>query len=435
MKNKKMRFIIGGIIIVLAVVVCIFLIFTNNKNSNVNLEKVWNLSYGDDITPDMYEDEDLNFAEDDGDKSFVSVDKNNEGYVLVGTNGIFEEEYGIIEYYDLNGKTQWTKKYPNIDSNNWEVTSGFKDVLAIKDGYIVIGYEDGDGPEYGDRYRNAIIIKYDLNGNLIWSKKYNTLVSSVNLNNNLFYDLIDIISIDEKYYIVGNLTEYLITQEGEGIGFRTDKEYGFIIELDSNGNEISLNKYREGSEFFSAKVVDNKITINSLLGYELVDTGEYSYATTEGLGLLVFDGNNFDQIIKYAESSDGYGIPYDNYKDFVFLDGVYYFVDPTTVGKILAIDKDGNEKFSMHADDGDELDNYWLQNITTDGENIYVYAYYYDMSESNKMTDSVILVFDKDGNYKMVDIDEQYYYQIVFKDNSLLLPGSENSFAKYKINR
>lgn len=436
MKNKKMWFIIGGIIIVLALVISIFLIFTNNKNSNVKLEKVWNLSYGDEITPDMYEDEDLNFAEDDGDKSFVSIDKNNEGYVLVGTNGenSFVEQ-GIIEYYDLNGKIQWTKKYPNIDSNNWEVTSGFKDVMAVKDGYIVIGYEDGDGPEFEDGYQNAIIIKYDLNGNLIWSKKYNTLISTSNLNNNLSYDLIDIISINEKYYIVGNLTEYLITQEGEQIGFTADKKYGFIIELDSNGNEISLNKYREGSEFFSAKVVDNKITINSLLGYELVDTDEYFYGTAEGLGLLVFDGNNFDQIIKYAESSDGYGILYDNYKDFVFLDGVYYFVDPTTVGKILAIDKDGNEKFSMHADDGDELDNYWLQNITTDGENIYVYAYYYDMFESNEMTDSVILVFDKDCNYKMVDIDEQYYYQIVFKDNSLLLPGSENSFAKYKINR
>jgi len=334
-----------------------------------------------------------------------SIDKNNEGYVLVGTNGenSFVEQ-GIIEYYDLNGKIQWTKKYPNIDSNNWEVTSGFKDVMAVKDGYIVIGYEDGDG------YQNAIIIKYDLNGNLIWSKKYNTLISTSNLNNNLSYDLIDIISINEKYYIVGNLTEYLITQEGEQIGFTADKKCGFIIELDLNGNEISLNKYREGSELFSAKVVDNKITINSLLGYELVDTDEYFYGTAEGLGLLVFDGNNFDQIIKYAESSDGYGILYDNYKDFVFLDGVYYFVDPTTVGKILAIDKDGNEKFSMHADDGDELDNYWLQNITTDGENIYVYAYYYDMFESNEMTDSIILVFDKYGNYKMVDIVEQYYY-------------------------
>lgn len=436
MKNKKMWFIIGGIIIVLAIVISIFLIFTNNKNSNVKLEKVWNLSYGDEITPDMYDDEDLNFAEDDGDKSFVSIDKNNEGYVLVGTNGenSFVEQ-GIIEYYDLNGKIQWTKKYPNIDSNNWEVTSGFKDVIAVKDGYIVIGYEDGDGPEFEDGYQNAIIIKYDLNGNLIWSKKYNTLISTSNLNNNLSYDLIDIISINEKYYIVGNLNEYEISEKEESTSVYVDKRYGIVIELDSNGNEISLNKYNEGSEFYDSKVVDNKITINSLLGHEEINTDEYRYSRCEGLGLLTFDGNKFTQIIKYVDSEEPYGLLYDNYKNFTHLDGIYYFVDPNTIGKILAIDPDGNEKYSIHADEGDQLYNYWLQDITTDGENIYVYAYYYDMYESHEMTDSAILIFDKDGNYNIVDIDEQYYYQILFKDDSLLLPGSENSFAKYKINR
>jgi len=439
MKNKKIWIILSGIAISLIIVGTILIIVNNDKNTNIKdikLEKVWNLSYGDEITPDMYEDEDLNFAEDDGNKSFVSIDKNNEGYVLVGTNGenSFVEQ-GIIEYYDLNGKIQWTKKYPNIDSNNWEVTSVFKDVLAVKDGYIVIGYETGDSPEFGDGYQNAIIIKYDLNGNLLWTKKYNTLISTANLDNNLSYKLIDIINFNEKYYIVGNLNEYLITQEGKSLSFHIDKKYGIIIELDSNGNEISFNEYNEGSEFFSAQIANNKIIINSLLDYKVIDNDEYYYASAEGLGLLTFDGSNFNQILKYAESDEAYGILQDYYKKFTYLNGVYYLVDPTTIGKILAIDKDGNEKFSMHADDGDALNNYWFQDITTDGENIYVYAYYYDMYESHEMTDSVILIFDKDGNYNMVDIDEQYYYQILFKDDSLLLPGSENSFAKYKINR
>ena len=431
MKNKKMWFILGGIVLALIIIISLVMIAIGNKD--VTLKKEWNLSYGAEITPDMYEDEDMDFTEDDGDDSFVSIDKNKDGYILVGTNGGAFDKQGIIEYYDLNGKIQWTKKYPNVDSNKWEVTSEFDDVLSVKDGYIVIGYEDADGPEFEENYRNAIIIKYDSNGNLSWSKKYNTLISSSNLSNNLFYDLIDIISINEKYYIVGNLTEYLITQEGEQISFDHDKQYGFIIELDENGKEISFNKYREGSEFYSAKVVNNKITINSLLGYEYINLDEYSYGTADGLGLLTFDGKSFSQIIKYAESDKGYGILYDSYKNFTYLDGVYYLVDPTTVGKIIAIDSEGNVKFSMHAEDGDALENYWLQDITTDGKNIYVYSYYYNGFESDEMTDSAILVFDNKGNYNIIDIDEQYYYQILFKDNYLLLPGSENSFAKYKI--
>lgn len=431
MKNKKILFIIIGVFIALIIsIVSIILIFSNN---DIKLQKVWNLSYGDEITPDMYEDEEMDFTEDDGDDSFVSIDKNNDGYVLVGTNGGAFEDQGIIEYYDLNGKIKWTKKYPNIDSNNWEVTSQFENVLAVKDGFIVIGYEDGDGPEFGEGYQNAIIIKYDLNGNLVWSKKYNTYISTSHLDNNLSYNLIDIINLNEKYYIIGNLTEYLITQDGEQVAFNHNKQYGFIIELDSNGNEISFNKYREGSEFFSAELVDNKIILNSLLGLDYIDGDDYSYGTAEGLGLIMFDGNNFNQIVKYASNDGMFGTVQDSYHEFVYLDGIYYLVDPTTVGKILAIDKDGNEKFSMWADEGDILDNYWLQDITTDGENLYVYAYYYNMSESSEMTDSVIIVFDKEGNYKMVDIDEQYYYQIMYKDNSLLLPGSENSFAKYII--
>ena len=149
--------------------------------------------------------------------------------------------------------------------------------------------------------------------------------------------------------------------------------------------------------------------------------------------MLTFDGNKYSQIINYL--TDEYHIFSDDYRKFEYLDGSYYLLDSTRTGKILVIDKEGNEKFSMWADEGDKLDNYWFQDITTDGKYIYIYAYYYDMSKSSKMTDSAIIIIDKEGKYSIRDIDEQYYYKIAFKDNSLLLAGSENSFAKYKINR
>lgn len=438
MKNKKW-FVIGGVIIGL-VIISVFLVIKINKKQEVKdlhikLEKEWNLTYGEEITPEMYEDEELKFTEDDGEHGFNSIDKNNDGYILVGTNEKIKAsssaKQGIIEYYDLNGKIKWTKNYPNIDSNNWKVTSAFNDVLAVNDGYIVVGYEIGEEPETENDYNNSFIIKYDLNGNLIWIKKYNRIVSTSNLNNNLSYDFIDVLSFNEKYYIIGNLTEYEDKEKSENIN--DSKQYGFVIELDLNGNEISLNKYDEGSNFITAKVVDNKIIINSILGYEFINTDESFYWTYDGFELVSFDGNKFDQIIKYFENNEN-EISFEDYKDFVVLDGVYYFISPQTSGDIIAIDKDGNKKFSTIPKEGDPLLGYWFQKITTDGKNIYVYAYYQEVT-SPSLTDAAIIIFDKEGNYNIVNIGSQYFSQIVFKDNSLLLPGSENSFAKYKINR
>lgn len=440
MKNKKVFFILGGIIIVL---VLIFFIVLMNRNNNVSkikdikLEKIWNLSYGEEITHDLYKNEEYDFTDSDGDNGFVSISLAQGGYVTVGNNGESSfDQQGIIEYYDLNGNIIWSQLYPNIDSYGCEVDSNFTGVLAVNDGYVVIGYEDGEGADLGiDKtdYNNAIILKYDLGGNLLWNKKYNTKISSADLSNSVTYTFNDILELNNKYYIVGNLNEYEIYDTEESTSFSIDKKYGVVIELDAEGNEISLNKYEEGSGFYDAKVVDSEIIINSLLGYQLVDTDEYFYGTAKGMGLVSFNDNKFELITTYVESDPDYGIMFDQFTNFVYLDGIYYFVDPSTVGKILAINTEGNQIFSLWAEDGDDLENYWLQDLTTDGKYIYVYAYYYDGFESNDMTDSAIIVFDKIGNYQIINIAEQNYEKIVYHYNSLLLVGNENSFTKYII--
>lgn len=81
------------------------------------------------------------------------------GYIAIGSNVEF---INVIIKYDKDGNIEWQK-----NADVFTVSTLFRDVIVGKDGeYIVVGCSNSDEGE------NAIILKYDKNGNKIWEQIY-----------------------------------------------------------------------------------------------------------------------------------------------------------------------------------------------------------------------------------------------------------------------
>ena len=128
---------------------------------------------------------------------FYSVAPVENGIIAVGSsdtfgNGDWEGVQGkggmtdcIIVKFDLNGNVVWKK---NFGGNG--ITDVFRGVITISDGILVTGYSssfnsgDWEGIT-GKGDSDGIIVKFDFDGNVIWKKNFGG-----NLND-YFYSIID----------------------------------------------------------------------------------------------------------------------------------------------------------------------------------------------------------------------------------------------------
>ena len=109
---------------------------------------------------------------------FLSVTSVSDGYVAVGDSNssggdltsLNKGDYdAIIVKYDLNGNVVWKKNYGG------SATEYFRSVTSVSDGYVAVGYSlstDVDLTGLNKGASDAIIVKYDLNGNVVWKKNY-----------------------------------------------------------------------------------------------------------------------------------------------------------------------------------------------------------------------------------------------------------------------
>ena len=144
--------------------------------------------------------------------SFNSVIKDGSTFVAVGSYESTKNEYSsgtrtaLIVKYDINGEI--------IKDNDFQVVSNsyFNSVISVEDGYIACGSSSNDTALYS----GAVLIKYDKDLNEVW-RKYTG-------NNGAIYN--DLVFVNDCLYLVG-----------------VDNNIGILSLFDLGGNLISNHYY------------------------------------------------------------------------------------------------------------------------------------------------------------------------------------------------
>ncbi len=187
---------------------------------NFDDELVWKLNYGG-----------------SGGEGFSDAIQLIDGYILVGASSSTDGDLvdvnnkgmsdAIIVKTDLSGNPLWTK---NFGGNGRDE---FSSILVVNDGYIFTGRSnstDGDmtGLNKGDY--DAIILKYDLDFNLVWNKSYGGSESD-------YYN--KVISVSDGYIAFGTSR----STDGDVNGIAKGGPDGIIVKYDSAGNILSNSNY------------------------------------------------------------------------------------------------------------------------------------------------------------------------------------------------
>jgi hypothetical protein len=151
--------------------------------------------------------------------AFFGVLLDNDYIVCVGSYEKTSSEHddqvrrGLIVKYNLNGDIEFEEDFQLLDNTK------FTSINVVDDGYLVTGQSVYKSTRIGSDSGGAIILKYDLDGNLLWSKTYGNSKSSI------FNDLL---VVDNYYYAVGSLENYV----------------GVVCKYDFDGNLVTYNDYK-----------------------------------------------------------------------------------------------------------------------------------------------------------------------------------------------
>lgn len=261
-------------------------------------------------------------------------------------------------------KLEWQKNIGGSDNDY------FKGAIITKNNEIVVvGYTDSKDIEGLDTNTgsDAIIVKYDTSGNIIWK---NTLAGN---NSDYFYSVIE--TLEEEYIVVGSSESTDI----EGITINGSSD-AIIVKYSKSGDVIWKKSFGgNGTE-----------KLNSI---KLSDTGEFiavgSYASTD---IENFENNG---------SSDALIIKGDNNGNILWKSSL----GGTLSEEFLDIDITSNEEYIA-------VGNFYSQNI----DNIT------KQGTSPIMPDCIIVKFDRNGNVlwkkSYGDINYDIYETIVVTSNN-----------------
>ena len=251
----------------------------------------------------------------DGCGSIISTSDNC--YILVGITRSFGA--GKNDVYMLkvanDGTLLWSKTFGGVEDDE-----GRRVIETSDDGFLIVGVTWSFGAGQSDVY----LVKTDHNGNLLWSKTYGDVESN---------ECFDIVSSGDGGYVICGKTR-------TGLG-----DYnGYLIKIDSSGNQLWSNTYGLAGESESA----HSLVKSRDGGYAIMGT------TSEGAGnaywLLKTDSVGNEQWTKTHDT-----IMDDQGTDLVQINDGYMLIgiseSPTIVYYdvwIVRTDKQGNQMWTKH---------------------------------------------------------------------------------------
>ncbi len=341
----------------------------------------------------------------------LAIDDSGNVYVAGLIRGTDEDTDLITVKYDTDGNRLWTKLY-NASIKSW-ASSMAVDATGV---YVAGGCTDSDGD------KDFLTVKYDLNGNEIWQSVYDNPENSD--------DYATALAIDDSgnVYVTGNGnaggaaeggSSYLIPAETAGEGYITTLKY------DTGGNLLWSAAYKgtgKGDDIASAIAVDSTGNIYV--------AGESNNATTGWDYIVIKYANNGSRLwaANYngtANASDGaFDMTLDKSGD-ILVTG-YSGGEATREYATLKYDTDGNQLWVAEYK-SDYYDSMAYSIATDDAGNVYVTGLTgFEKYNSNQTTDYATVKYDKDGNELWV---EKYGWGANYTAKVVALDSSGNIYV------
>jgi len=186
----------------------------------------------------------------------------------------------IIVKYNNNGDVVWKKKFGGSSWDYYESITAAPDGSIIAAGYSVINSSGGDGDWTGYNGKgdyDAIIVKYDYNGDIVWKKIFGG-------------------SSDDKYYYVTAVSDGIIASgysvistsggDGDWTGYTGKGDFdAIIVKYDYNGNIVWKKHFGGSGEeiYYSVVAVSDGIVA---AGYAIINTsgGDGDWSGYSGKG-------------------------------------------------------------------------------------------------------------------------------------------------------
>lgn len=327
---------------------------------------------------------------------FSSILNVDDGYIVVGS-GVFSKEEeesegreAFIIKYDKDGNIVWEKYYQVVTNTS------FNKVIAVNDGYVAIGQSIYANMEMGNHTTGGgIIVKYDKDGNEIWCNNHGGMKSG-NFN--------DIVEVNGDLYVVGKDA----TDSANLVKFNANGEY----EWHKNYS------YTDGIGFSGIAYLNNYLYVvgsKKILPDDVNDEDNRDTTNTDGL-LVKYDLNGKKVFEKVFGGSN-----YERYNSIIAHRSNLYVVGHTTsddigfkvvtdgklmTGLVVCYDEDGNiNKKEIFG--GSHNDN--LTDIVTDGGSLYITGY------SNSNDGNIVTSYDNGKDYfgKIIQIDYRFRTKMV----------------------
>lgn len=140
---------------------------------------------------------------------------------------------GLLVKYDLDGNILWSKNYQILGDTK------FKKIIDAQDGIIVVGQSIYENMEIGNHdIGGGIIVKYDYDGNIIWKNNFGGNKSGI---------FNDIVKVEDGYICVG----------------KDAVNYGMIVKFNLDGERIWVKNYSNTDDIGMTDIEykDNKLYI------------------------------------------------------------------------------------------------------------------------------------------------------------------------------